>query len=450
LRISYVLIPEIIEAIENKDFKSLKALVQNLHPFDIAEIVEDLEPNKAVLILRLLDSEKCSDVLTYLEGDKLEEIIKSFSDKQILELFEEIDDDDKVALFEELPPYLVQRIISILPKEEKEVALKLLNYPENSCGRIMNTDFVSIEENLNIFQAIEIIKKSDVSDEALVSIFVVTKEGKLKGYVKITKLVRSDFNIKLFEICESIASVSAYDDKETAAKIMKNYDLLVLPVVDKENRILGVITIDDIVDIIEEEATEDIYRFVGLIDPEARYFDLSYKEKILKRLPAIILMVILGNISGFVLNSYEKIIAHLTILTFFLPNLANTTGIIGSQASAFTIRAIATGEIERNLKTFLKLFFKEFSTIFIISIIIALGMFIIALFRGDFYIKLALVVSLTSIASSIIANTFGFLTPLILRKMNIDPAGTDIPLITTIGDALTYFTYFTLARIILF
>jgi len=450
LRISYVLIPEIIEAIENKDFKSLKALVQNLHPFDIAEIVEDLEPSKAVLILRLLDSEKCSDVLTYLEGNKLEEIIKSFSDKQILELFEQIDNDDKVALFEELPPYLVQRIISILPKEEKEIALKLLNYPENSCGRIMNTDFVSIEENLNIFQAIEIIKKSDVSDEALVSIFVVTKEGKLKGYIKLTKLLRSDFNIKLSEICESIASVSAYDDKETAAKIMKNYDLLVLPVVDKENRMLGVITIDDVVDIIEEEATEDIYRFVGLIDPEARYFDLSYQEKILKRLPAIILMIILGNISGFVLNSYEEIIAHLTILTFFLPNLANTTGIIGSQASAFTIRAIATGEIERNLRAFLKLFLKEFSTILIISLIIAFGMFIIALFRGNFYIKLAIVVSLTSIVSSIIANTFGFLTPLILRKINTDPAGTSIPLITTIGDAITYFTYFTLARIILF
>ena len=450
MRISYVLIPEIIEAIENKDFKSLKALVQNLHPFDIAEIVEDLEPSKAVLILRLLDSEKCSDVLTYLEGNKLEEIIKSFSDKQILELFEQIDNDDKVALFEELPPYLVQRIISILPKEEKEIALKLLNYPENSCGRIMNTDFVSIEENLNIFQAIEIIKKSDVSDEALVSIFVVTKEGKLKGYIKLTKLLRSDFNIKLSEICESIASVSAYDDKETAAKIMKNYDLLVLPVVDKENRMLGVITIDDIVDIIEEEATEDIYRFVGLIDPEARYFDLSYQEKILKRLPAIILMIILGNISGFVLNSYEEIIAHLTILTFFLPNLANTTGIIGSQASAFTIRAIATGEIERNLRAFLKLFLKEFSTILIISLIIAFGMFIIALFRGNFYIKLAIVVSLTSIVSSIIANTFGFLTPLILRKINTDPAGTSIPLITTIGDAITYFTYFTLARIILF
>jgi magnesium transporter len=256
--------------------------------------------------------------------------------------------------------------------------------------------------------------------------------------------------MKLSEISENIISVSAYDDREIAAKIMKDYDLLVLPVVDKENRMLGVITIDDVVDIIEEEATEDIYRFVGLVDPEARYFDLSYKEKILKRLPAIILMVILGNISGFVLNSYEKIIAHLTILTFFLPNLANTTGIIGSQASAFTIRAIATGEIERSLRAFLKLFFKEFSTILIISTIIALGMFIIALLRGDFYIKLALVVALTSIISSIIANTFGFITPIILRKMNIDPAGTDIPLITTIGDALTYSTYFTLAKIILF
>jgi len=449
LRISYVLIPEIIEAINNKDFKSLKLLVQNLHPFDIAEIIEDLEPSKAVLILRLLDSEKCSDVITYLEGKKLEEIIKGFSDKQLVEIFEEIDDDDKIALFEELPPYMVQKIISILPPDEKEIALKLLNYPENSCGRIMNTDFVSIEEDKYVKEAIEIIRNSDVSDEALVSIFI-TKDGKLKGYVKLTKLIKSNENLKVSEISEYIPSVSAYEDREVAGEIMKNYDLLILPVVDKENRILGIITIDDVIDVIEEEATEDIYRFVGLIDPEAKYFELSYRDKIIKRLPAIFIMIILGNISGFVLNSFDQIIAHLTVLTFFLPNLANTTGIIGSQSSAFTIRAIATGEIEKNFKAFFKLFWKEFSAVLVIALIIGIGMFIIALFRGNFFFKLAIVVSLSSIISSMVANMLGFLMPIVLRKLNTDPAGTSIPFITTIGDIITYSTYFTLAKFILF
>jgi magnesium transporter len=450
LRISQLLLPEIIEAIEEKDFKSLKVLVQNLHPFDIAEIIEDLEPSKAVIILRLLDSEKCSDVITYLEGYKLEEIIKTFSDKQLLEIFEEIDDDDKIALFEELPPALVQKIISILPKEERDIALKLLNYPEDSCGRIMNTEFLAIEENVTIEQALEIIRSSDISDEALLGIFIISKDNKLKGYAKLTKIVRSDKNLKLSDISENILYVSAYDKREIAAQIMKNYDLLILPVVDKENRILGIITIDDVMDVMEEEATEDIYRFVGLVDPEAKYFELSYKDKVLKRIPAIFIMIVLGNFSGWVLNSFDKIIAHLTVLTFFLPNLANTTGIIGSQASAFTIRAIATGEIERNLRAFLKFFWREFSTILLISIFVALGMFIIALFRGNFYINLAFVVSLSSIISCIVANTFGFITPIILRKMNIDPAGVGIPLITTIGDIITYTAYFTLASLILF
>lgn len=450
MRISYILLPDIIEAIEEKDFKSLKALVQNLHPFDIAEIVEDLEPTKSILILRLLDSEKCSDVLTYLEGYKLEEIIKSFPDKQLIELFEEIDDDDKVALFEELPPSLVQKIISILPKEEKETALKLLNYPENSCGRIMNTDFISIDEEKTINEVLNIIRDSDISDESLVSIFVISKDGKLKGYAKLTAIVRSSEQVKLGNISENIVSVSAYEDRKVAASLMKDYDLLILPVVDKENRILGVITIDDVVDVLEEQATEEIYKFVGLVDPEAKYFMLSYKDKILKRLPAIFIMIVLGNLSGFVLNSFEELIAHLTILTFFLPNLANTTGIIGSQASALTIRAIATGEIERSLRAFFKLFWNEFSTTLLISLMIAIAMFIIALIRGDFFIKLAIVVSLSSIVSSLVANTFGFLTPIVLRKFRIDPAGASVPLITTLGDIITYTTYFTLAKIILF
>ncbi len=435
--------------IDEKDFKSLKALVQVLHPFDIAEIVEDIDPSKSIIILRLLDSEKCSDVITYLEGDKLEEIIRKFSDKQLLEIFEEMDDDDKVALFEELPPNLVQRIISILPKEEKELALKLLNYPENSCGRIMNTDFIAVEENSSIEQVLEVVRNSDVSDEALLGIFVVSRDKKLIGYAKLTKILRSSKNSKIAEVSENISYVLAYDKREVAAKIMKDYDLLVLPVVDKENRILGVITFVDVVDVMEEEASEEIYRLVGLVDPEAKYFELSYKDKILKRIPAVFVMIILGNFSGWVLNSFENVIAHLTILTFFLPNLANTTGIIGSQASAFTIRAIATGEIERNLKAFLKFFWKEFSTALLISIAIAFGMFLIALFRGKFFLDLAIVVSLSSIVSCITANTFGFLTPIILRMLRIDPAGVDIPFITTIGDIITYITYFTLANLIL-
>ncbi len=450
MKISQLLLPEIIEAINEKNFKSLKVLLQNLHPFDIAEIVEDLEPNKAVLILRLLDSEKCSDTITYLESYKIEEIIKSFSDNEILELFENIDDDDKIALFEELPPTLVQKIISILPREEKEIALKLLNYPEDSCGRVMNTNFLAIEESKTIREVLEIIRNIDISDEALVSIFIISKDGKLKGYTKLTRLVRSDESLRLQEILENIVSVSAYENREVAARIMKDYDLLVLPVVDKENRILGVITIDDVMDIIEEEATEDVYRFVGLFDPEARYFSLPFRDRILKRIPAIIAMIILGNLSGFVLSSFDQIIAHLTVLTFFLPNLANTTGIIGSQASAFTIRAIATGEIERNLKDALNYFLRELSTILTIAMIIAFGMFLIALVRGNFFINLAIVVVLASVISSIIANIFGFLMPLLLRRLNVDPAGTSVPLITTMGDVITYTTYFTLAKIILF
>jgi len=329
------LLPDIKQLIQNREFKGVKQLLIELYPVEIADLIENLETSEAIVVLRLLDTEKAAEVLSVFEGSNLEKILEGFSDSQLAEIFEEMDPDDRTTLFEELPPQMVVAIISHLSKEDRENALKILNYPENSCGRRMSTDFVSSIDSDTVKQVLEKLKKMDISDELMLNIYVLDKKQNLKGFVPLTKLIKYNLREKISSLVESTPKVSVYDDVEVAARI---------------------ITADDIIDIIQDSASEDIYRAVGMIDPEAKYFVQPLWERFWKRFIPVVIMIILGNISGWVINSFEEIIAHLTMLVFFIPNLANTTGIIGSQSSVFTIRAIATGEIERNFHGLFKSF----------------------------------------------------------------------------------------------
>ncbi|MEO0139579.1 MAG: magnesium transporter [candidate division WOR-3 bacterium] len=449
MNIVNLLLPEIKEHIRTKEFEAIKLLLNELHPAEIADIIENLETSEAIILLRLLNTEKAAEVLSLFEGPNLEKILKGFTDEQLAKIVEEMDPDDRTALFEELPPQMVRTIISLLPGEERDIALRVLNYPENSAGRYMSTDFVSCYDDDTVGDVINKLRGLDISDELMLNIYVLGKNDVLKGYVKLTKLIKHDSNERIINLVESTPTVSAYDDIKLATKIISDYDLFALPVVDKGNRLLGIITVDDILDVVEESASEEIYRVVGMIDPEARYFTQSLKERFLKRFLPLVVMIILGNVSGWVLHSFESVIAHIPILVFFLPNLANTTGIIGSQSSVFTIRAIATGEIERSFRGFLNVFFKEFATVIFLAFAVGFGMFLISLIRGNFWLKLAFVVGTASAVSCITAATVGIILPLILRSLRIDPAGADVPFITTFGDAITYSTYFILAKVII-
>jgi len=449
MNIVQFLLLDIKQLIQNREFKGVKQLLIELYPAEIADLIENLETSEAIVVLRLLDTEKAAEVLSVFEGSNLEKILKGFSDSQLAEIFEEMDPDDRTTLFEELPPQMVVAIISHLSKEDRENALKILNYPENSCGRRMSTDFVSSIDSDTVKQVIEKLKKMDISDELMLNIYVLDKKQNLKGFVPLTKLIKYNLREKISSLVESTPKVSVYDDVEVAARIISDYDLFAIPVVDKAGRLVGIITADDIIDIIQDSASEDIYRAVGMIDPEAKYFVQPLWERFWKRFIPVVIMIILGNISGWFINRFEDIIAHLTMLVFFIPNLANTTGIIGSQSSVFTIRAIATGEIERNFHGLFKVFYKELITVILLAFAVGLGMFLIALIRGEFWIKLAVVVSLSAMVSCITAAVVGIILPMILRNLNIDPAGSDVPFITTIGDVITYSTYFSLAILIL-
>ncbi len=449
LRIALAFLPEIRELLKNREFKSLKLLLSELHPAEIEDIISELKPSEAVLLLKLLPPEKAAEVISNLHTHNIDKIISGFSDKQLLEIIEEMDDDDRTALFEELPPDLVRKILSLLPPEEREVALTLLNYPEDSCGRLMNTEFVALNRNIPVKKALEELRKSDYPDEVLLTIYAVDDAHRLRGQVKLTRLVKSDEDVPIGKLAEKVPFVSAYDPAWKAARIMADYDLLAIPVVDNANRMLGVITIDDVVDVIVEESTEDFLKFAAVSDPEDNYFLLPVWERVKKRLPWLAGLALLANVSSLIIGAYSDVLKEAVILAAFIPILNGTAGNTGSQCASFVIRALATGEITLNVREVMKLWMKE-----MVGVLLGLALPLSLIAGGSAFFRtrdpvITAVVALTMVVAVLVANTIGFFLPLIAKRLGIDPASISAPLNATLNDALTLTLYFTISRVIL-
>ena len=449
LRIAQALLPEIKEMIRKRELRPLKLLLSELHPAEIEDIISELKPPDAVLLLKLIPPEKAAEVISNLNTHNLDKIISGFSDRQLLEIVEEMDDDDRTALFEELPPDLVRKILTLLPPEEREVALKLLHYPEDSCGRLMNTEFVALNRNRTVREALRYLREADYSDEVLLTIYAVDDAQRLRGQVKLTTLVKSPEEVPIGKLAEKVPFVSAYDPAWKAAKIMADYDLLSIPVVDSANRMLGVITIDDVVDVIVEESTEDFLKFAAVSDPEDNYFLLPVWERVKKRLPWLAGLALLANVSSFIIGAYEDVLREAVILAAFIPILNGTAGNTGSQCASFVIRALATGEITLNPREVFNLWLKE-----MVGVLLGLALPLAAIAAGSAFMRtfnpvITSVVALTMVVAVLVANTIGFFLPLVAKRLGIDPASISAPLNATLNDALTLTLYFTISKVIL-
>ncbi len=451
LAIKRFIVPEIKELIHQGNLQGLRKFLTQFHPIDILDSFEELSDIEKAIIFRVLPKEYAAEILSEMDPDEVEKLVKKLTDDEVIEIFESMDPDDRAELLDELPAEIARKILSSLSPEERRKTIILLNYPEDSCGRIMTPEFVEVQRGTTCGNALKklIREAKHLPDEVLYQVYVVDDKKHLNGILELIDLIKSDKDTPVDDVMIFPHFVYAHDDQEEAARIIKEYNLIALPVVDSENKLLGVITIDDIVDIIEEEATEDMYKFAGVVDPEDQYFRLSQMEKLAKRLPTIIAMLILGNISGMILNYFQNELAKLIVLSFFIPNLMNTTGVMGAQSATFAIRAIATGEFELNLKAFLKYFMKELTTSLLIAIIVGLGMSIIAYLREPSFLPLAFVVSSAIMISAIVANMVGFTLPFLVKKLGWDPASISAPLITTLGDVITLTSYFLMAKIIL-
>ena len=439
----------IYDLIEQKDIVNLKLELLKLNEADIAEILDEINDNeKRIRIFRLLPKTIAADVFADLDLDNQQNIITSLSMKEAGTILDNLFADDAVDLIEEMPANIVTKLLKNTTKETRADINFLLKYPINSAGSIMNTAYIDLKENITVNQAIEKIRKEKEDTETLNICFVLDKERKLKGAIFLKDLLFNKPETLIKDIMETkVLYVNTYDDQEEVANSFSKYDVNTMPVVDSENRMVGIITIDDIVDIMEQEATEDIEKMAAISPTDKPYMKTSVFETWKKRIPWLLLLMISATFTGKIIQTYEEALASYVILTSFIPMFMDTGGNAGGQASVTIIRGISLKEIE--FKDILKIMWKEFRVAILTGITLAAANFIKLLVIDKVNMSIASVVCLTLIITIIFAKIVGCTLPLLAKKVGFDPAVMASPFITTIVDALSLITYFQIATILL-
>lgn len=438
----------ITKLIEEKNYSKIKKLLMEMNEFDIAEILNDLPPKEIIKIFRLLPKDIAADVFSYLESDTATLIISSLSDSEAVDIINDMYADDAADLFEEMPANVVKKLLNKVDSETRKNINQLLKYPENSAGSLMTVEYIDFKEYITIKDAIKKIKREYEDAETINTCFVTDKKKKLIGVVKLKDLIINDEDTPVNEIMnEDFMYVTTLTDQEEVAKTFQDYDLTSMPVVDSEDKLVGIITIDDVIDIIEEETTEDIERMAGITPTEKSYLKLSTFDLFKSRIPWLFVLMISATLTGKIIERYETALSSYIILTAFIPMLMNTGGNAGGQSSATIIRALSLGDIE--YKDTLKVIFKEFRTAILAGIALAIVNFGKLMLFDKVGFNIALVISLSLFVTVCAAKSIGSFLPIIAKKLGFDPTVMAGPFITTLVDAISLFVYFAIATSIL-
>ena len=444
------------ELVKNKRYNELKKEFNDLYPTDIAFLLDDMPEEYRSVMFRLLPKDIAADVFVELESDSQEMLIKSFSNTELESILDELYLDDTVDIIEEMPANVVKRILKYSDPDTRKEINKILQYPEDSAGSIMTTEFIKLRQYNTVEQAFDIIRKN--GDEAeTINVCYVTDEGcHLQGYVTIRTLVlEKNTSTKIADIMDTqIISVNTLEDKENVAQDMSKYDFDAMPVVDSENRIVGIVTFDDAIDVMEEEATEDIEKMAAITPMDKPYLRTSIFELWKARIPWLLLLMISATFTGMIITSFEDALASYVALTAFIPMLMDTGGNSGSQASVTVIRGISLQEIE--FKDIFKVIWKELRVALFCGITLAAVSFVkILLFDGmvlgnaGINPVVALTVCLTLVLTVVCAKVVGCIMPLLAEKLGFDPAVMASPFITTTVDAISLLIYFGFAKVLL-
>ena len=439
---------ELLRIIRDKNISELSQVLQHMNPVDIAKSMEELDDKSLLVVFRLLIKDTSAEVFSYLDKESQQRIIELITDDEVKEIIEKLFLDDTVDIIEELPANIVGKIISNTSLEKRKLINQFLKYEEDSAGAIMTIEFIDFKEKMTIKEAIDYTRKTGIDKESLDNCFIIDGERRLKGIISLKDLILSDENMLLLEVMETnIVLVKTFEDQEKVADLFKTYDLLSMPVVDIENRLVGIITVDDIVDIIEKENTEDFQKMAAMEPNEEPYLKTSVLTLAKKRIVWLLVLMISATVTGSIIQEFEDILQSVVILASFIPMLMDTGGNSGSQSSTLVIRGLALGEI--TTKDFLKVIFKEFR----VSIVVATVLCIVNFLRLYFFTSADLMISLTVCASLfftvILAKVVGGILPIISKKLKLDPAIMASPLITTIVDAFALVVYFCFAKLLL-
>ena len=445
------MLEKIKELISKKDFKRLKAFLEDLNNADISEFLNELEKEDVAIIFRLLPKSEAADIFAYMEPETQEELLDLLSDKEISDILSGLFVDDAADLVGEMPANVVTRLLKNTKPDKRKAINEILKYPEDSAGSIMTTDFIDISSGSTVKEAFDKLRKVGRRKEAIYILYVVDPGKYLAGVIDVKDLLLHDYDDVVDDFMESnIISITTTTDQEEVAHMFDHYDFLAMPVVDKENRLVGVVTVDDAMEVLTEEQEEDLQIMSAMAPNDEVYSRMSVFKLYKNRIVWLLFLMLSATFTGIILNHYEQAFSAIPILVSFIPMIMDTGGNCGSQSSTSVICALATGEIEA--KDVLKVWGKES----LVALLCGSSLAIVNTIRvmimypdNPNKIMLAIVVGLTLIATALLAKSLGVLLPILAKKLKLDPAYMASPLITTIVDTVSLVIYFSIAVLIM-
>lgn len=447
----------ILALIEEKRFQKLRKLLAEMNPADIAQILEEVEEKELPVVFRILPKELAAEVFSYMESDMQQFLIEKFSDSELRKVIDELLMDDTVDIIEEMPANIAKRILRQTDAKTRKTINQLLAYPEDSAGSIMTTEYIDLKKDMTVDDAFDRIRSIGLETETIYTCYVIDSSRHLLGIVTVKDLLLNRKDRVLADIMEeNVIFANTLDDKEDVASQFEKYDFTSLPVVDKENRLVGIVTVDDAIDVLQEEATEDIEKMAAILPSDKSYFKTSVFSTFKSRIPWLLLLMISATFTGAIISNFEEKLTILPALITFIPMLMNTAGNGGSQSSVTVIRALSLGDIE--LKDILRVIWKETRVAFVCSLVLAVVNFgkmflvdhlMLNTFDSGKYLQEIFVVSLTVFITVIVAKIVGCVLPIIAKRLGLDPAVMASPFITTIVDAISLIVYFNIAVLVL-
>ena len=431
----------------NKKYNELKKILNELNSADIPGILEEFDKEDVIRIFRLLSKEQAGEAFSYMESDMREKLLEDLTDRELKRVIDELFMDDTVDLIEEMPSNVVKRILKLVNKEDRNTINELLKYPEDSAGSIMTTEFIDLKETMTAEQALKRIRKIGTDSETIYTCYVLTEKRILKGIINIKDILIAPKEKLIKELMETnIISANTLEDQEEVAKKFDKYDFYALPVVDNENRLVGIITVDDAINVLQDEAQEDFEKMAAMQPTEDGYFETSVWKHAKNRIVWLLILMLSAAITGNILAQYEAAFAVAPLLVAFIPMIMGTGGNCGSQSSTLIIRGLATDEIK--LKDIFRVIWKEIRVAFIVGVALAIvnAIRVIVQYRD---IQLAVVLGITLIVTTIISKVLGCVLPMLAKRLKLDPAIMAAPLITTLVDVCSILVYFQVATSIM-
>nr|WP_288743691.1 magnesium transporter [uncultured Mediterraneibacter sp.] len=434
-----------IKLLAQREFKAVRSILDVMNEVDIASLLSTLSDKELALAFRLIPKDKAAEVFSNMDTSMQTYLVTMFTEKELKELLDDLYMDDTVDMLEELPANLVKRILATVSASDRSMINQLLNYPEDSAGSIMTTEYVDLREEMTVGQAMAHIKKTGIHKETIYTCYI-TERRKLVGIVSAKDLMTTDDDVPIKDLMETeIISVHTHADQEQVAQLFTKYDLLALPVIDQDDRMVGIVTFDDAMDVMVDETTEDITKMAAINPSEKTYFETSVLQHAKNRIPWLLILMFTSIITGTIITRYENAFAAIPLLVSFIPMLMDTGGNCGSQSATLIIRGIALDEIR--FTDLFKVMFKEFRISLIVGAFLAVanGVRIFIQYHNP---GLAVVIACSLMGTVIMSKLVGCILPLLAKKVNLDPAIMASPLITTLVDTFSVLIYFNIATVV--